>query len=504
MFSDNLIKKLIIFFVLLHILIIWWFPYLALNDYLNNLGMVHIINQIIHGNTFLSDLFTFDFLKPTSLPYIIILFFNQFFSITTSGKIFLTLYIVLFSYSMYIFYSTFNKPNYLYATLISTVLIFSHFFYYGLIGFMFSVPLYFIFLSRFYVTKNPLEFSLFLLILYFAHPYSLLYLLISLVILIPDMLKNTKFYLSLIPSCILFIYSFSGSHFSSDIPGFLNYFFSHFSLNSMLLDLLYDLPTFFVFSPIMLIISFLLFLSVKNSKNSNFKISKNVFSLFIFLFIFFILAPDGFSGLRLYVFDTRFLIFLFPFFGLFFKKFDKKDETFILPIIVFFLVLYILLSFYMFSLENTAITDVIIGEEFILNNSSIMSFPTNYVSSSSQIHGITTLSWIHNYNSFSKKGVYSEGLFDLWFNPVNSKKTYDSVWVLYLDYIVFNQDSESLYTCEFYNGFAVNINSSIQYPTSDYIIFYDDQCNSSAFFINDYSLVFEEGKTKILELKKPD
>ena len=67
MFSFKQLEKSVILFILLYLCLIWIFPYLPLNDYSAHLASVHIINQILHGSSFLEEYVSFNLLIPAIL-----------------------------------------------------------------------------------------------------------------------------------------------------------------------------------------------------------------------------------------------------------------------------------------------------------------------------------------------------------------------------------------------------------------------------------------------------
>lgn len=507
MFSDNVLGKLVILFTLLYISLIWFFPYPPLTDYPGHLGAVHIMDQLIHGNERIAEYFSFDLLKTTSFSYLIVLLFAQFVSIETAGKLFLTLYIILFVYSMNYFLTIFGRKELNFFLLFTFFFIFDRTFYIGLISFTLSVPLFFIFLSSFHKNKNLIHLSIFLVVLYFFHIFTAVLFLLTIIVLNRNYLKDSKFYLSLVPLFLLIIYLFSNISFSAYSPDIeYNKLFEYILLEfvSIFSELLFLSPfgiLFFIF-----LTAFCIF------TKHEFKIDKNLFPLIMLLILLYLFTPSSIKFAKswlngFYPFKERFLPFLFPFLILIFPEINKRDKQIFTFVLLTFLFITFASNFYYFQEDQNNISNFLSARDLIGENCTVGIVFTPVIRKTNSIFS-WPISWLNHYYTFGKDGTFSESYFTTWFNPLSMEKNHSNYYNMHInmlvDHLYLNFTEESMYNCtspysDFYSDYIDTILSSEDYPFFDYLLIYDDVCNAAPAFENEYYKIYEENDLIVLK-----
>ncbi len=503
MFSDSLLKKLVLLFTILYISLIWIFPYPPLTDYPNNLGIVHIINQVIHGNEYLSEYFSFNFLTQGTLPYIFMLVFAQFFSIEVTGKLFLTCYILLFVYSIFYFFSTFAKENKYLYTLFSFLFIFNRLFYISLPGFILSVPVFLLLLSIWFKNKKLIYVTIFPIILYFFHFFSVPIFILSLVILERNYLKKIGFYLSLIPTIfVIFCTSILSDTFSFDFVTMLSGMLSFKYLFYTLFDFILSISLFSFPASLFFLLCFLFFIIGRYKFDR-----KNPFIVLILvLFLVCILIPSSiYTGTSyldaLHAIKDRILFFLFPILVVIFPKVEGLDKKIFFSVGLVFLISAFAMNLFNFYTFQGEISEVLSAKSLIQENSSI-GFLYSPSRDKADLTGTWPLRWLNNYYTFDKQGVFTDDYFDKFFNPLVVKKKYTYNCEIYIDlHSKFleehkNEDSACFFEDNYY---LPAITNSENYPFFDYLLVYGYKCDILPLF-GEYYTLFE--KNSLILLKK--
>lgn len=487
------------YIVLLHIVIIWFFPYLPLNDLPNHLATINIIDQIFHGDSYLSNIFEVDLFKPAIIPHIMILILSQFFPILISTKIFFTLYILLFFFAIdYSFTSLLGKEKSIYLIPIALLLIFNFFVYLGFLGFFLSVPIFLIFFTYWYKNKSNHLFLFFsLLILPFFHLFTTLLFLLSVVFFNLKYLKDPKFYLSLIPFLILFLFWTFGTSFTegSIWDEFFSDFFSYVELVKYFST---KLLSFFIISPltISLIIIFLIYLHLSKYK---FNLKDKFLKFSIILFLIYLIFPETVPQWDLI--SIRFLLFMFFFLLLSFPKISKADLKLSLVIILSFHLFLLLFNLYLFHDYNQGIDDFIALSEHIEPESSIQ-----FVYTPSRLNltlsGTSKFLHTHHYITLFVPSTYGQDLFTYWYNPIKSKEPLLSDSYYFIIHVRPKGKVVDFNNCGNYEKYYDDLVSDDLYPQYDYLLIFKNECNVLNYFSKDYKFIHQEGTLMLFKLKK--
>ncbi|GEM_PF-4478117 len=484
--------------ILVFLSLIWLFPYLPLNDYPNHLAAVHIINQLIHGNEHLSEYFSFNLLTPASLAYIVLLLFNQFFSIEVSGKIFLSLYVLIYFFSMNYFYKSVKPNTNVNLTLLSLLFVFNWFFFMGFLGFLLSIPLYFLFLGYWYKhQENYLLIAFSLILLYFFHLITAVVFLVSILSLRPKFLTNPKFYASLLPFILLGIYFFY-SYFSFSETEVFSGFFKSVSSVLYIRDFLFSK----ILSPVIFSyagFSFIFLITIFLVQSKQMHIQGEFRNIFFILLVCYIVSLNDLPSWQF--FSVRFLPFIFLIFLLFLPQFNKIDLKFINLFLALAFIISFIFYVYVFYQYNLEIEGFLKLRQFIPANSSI---EYGFSVSRIDLNFLKVEPFLHasHYLILNKDGSFSNGIFTYSYDPLKSKKEIISDWSFFAKAIENHTLFEDPTKCNTYYTYANLLTDSEFYPQMDYIVFYKDTCNLSKYFINEYVLVYEDGKgTYLLKLK---
>lgn len=300
-----------LFFALLPIIPIWYFDYLPLQDYPNHLARLTICSLYEHSD-FYRNYFKIDFFNSVSpLPYITLdLFVNRLFSfieIEKAMRLFITLYIVFYVLSLYLL-SRRLRLDLSFLLLINIPLIYSWFFFTGLLNFIFSIPL-FLFsvwaIERYDANRNISNIfliGLFSIFIYFTHIFTFLIFLVFLsCYLLVRKLKARE--------SILLLASVSLSLFFSINSGLVD-----IPVNTMnsLLDKFKGLFMLFFYLPNSLIIinSVLFVATIIIILRNSFIYNKLYFISSIALLLIYLILPQEMNGYRSDL-DMRVLFFSF-------------------------------------------------------------------------------------------------------------------------------------------------------------------------------------------------
>ena len=221
--------------VVISLCVIWLNKFPPLQDFPYHLVRIHMMLDYWKEQFGFSDMATIS-LFPT--PYILVdylsLIFGRVFPILTAGKLILSTYIILLSYSIfYLAKALHHKGTPL--SLFGFLLIFNYFFNMGLISFIFSIP--FFLLAFGYWWKYKTEFTpnrmliLALLVfgVYLSHPFSFCFLLLVLFLLsIYFYRDNAKIFIGLcafLPSLLLLILALMRDLPGSEINQYVAFFY---------------------------------------------------------------------------------------------------------------------------------------------------------------------------------------------------------------------------------------------------------------------------------------
>lgn len=482
----------------------------------------------MEGNQNISEKFSLDLFKSAALPYFIILPLSWILPIEVAGKIFLSLYVVLYFFSMDYFYKSIGsnpeipqvcnqwypstpksssgisvcrkqashqlltggfRQNQQVHLLLSLFFVFSWTFFMAMPGFLISVPLYFIFLGWWYKNKdNFLILVLFLVILLFAHLYTLLLFLFSIVFLEYTILRKRNFYLSLLPLMLLMLLIFVNSPKSTTIEDAPTVPISFF------IDLLYkfiNFSTYSFFGVFFLLFIFLFALFTKTKFNFN-----RFFILSLVFLILVVLIPENLidewqsPALRL-------LPFIFPLVITAIPEFKKQDQQFLLCIIAVAFIFMFAFYFYIFSGFNEKMEHILSIKSLIEPNSSIGAIFTP--SRFENVLSVQPLFHAHHYLTLNIEGSYGTDLFSYWYNPivVNYPEFSDFE---YLKKIKENLQYVLDYNCYFLDDYILLLKNSSLYPQTDYLVLFDDKCNFSEYFLNEYEIIYNN-ETVLMKLK---
>lgn len=317
----------IVSLIVLSLLPIWLVKFPPLQDYPNHLLRAKVIydynNPLFDYNKHFIIQYSF---LPNLISDIIIPFLAHFVPIVLAGKIFLSIYVILLPLSIFYFLNAIDKEKAILG-FFGFPLIYNGFFNMGFINFCFSIPVFFFALGYWWRNRKNfnfikiMTFSLLVLIVYFSHIFTYGILLVSIFFLFLIEIFHSGQNRGDIKKCILLL-------IVALLPSFIC-FFSYFleiskGNNNFLRDVsFYPLIEklklfkclFFSSSNIkrdFAFFSFSFFLLLLFLK-SFYKSKKDIFfSLFIFLFIIFLLLPVGVRNF--YHIDSRlipFLVFIF-------------------------------------------------------------------------------------------------------------------------------------------------------------------------------------------------
>lgn len=143
--KSKMYRIIIIILYIIPLIGIWQFDYLPMQDYPRHLAGIKVLKDY-NNNSFLQENFSIDFFKGFSpIPNIIFELFATklcfFCDIITTGKFFLSTYIILFILSLYLL-SKELKMDYTDVLLMALPVVYSTYLYMGFLNFIFSMPLF--------------------------------------------------------------------------------------------------------------------------------------------------------------------------------------------------------------------------------------------------------------------------------------------------------------------------------------------------------------------------
>jgi hypothetical protein len=209
-------KTVVLLLCLLPLIPIWSFHYLPLQDYPNHLARLSILSGYDHSG-FYKQHFAVHFFKGISpLPYLSLDLFvaglAHFIGVDTAARVFISLYVILYVFALFLLSRDLNL-DFGFLLLLNLPIMYSSFFHFGFLDFLFSIPLFLLALwalLRYRESKNGSYFILLgilSLLIYISHIFTLLIFFLLLVIYLITARPKIKEYLYLLvavlPSFIL-------------------------------------------------------------------------------------------------------------------------------------------------------------------------------------------------------------------------------------------------------------------------------------------------------------
>lgn len=331
-------KVIVIVLCLLPLIPLWYFEYLPLQDYPNHLARLTILSHYEHSDFYRQN-FTVKFLEGISpLPYLALdLFVTKvvpFLDTDKAMRLFISLYIILYMLGLSVL-SRQLKLDFSLLALLNLPVMYSSFFHFGFLNFIFSIPLLLLTvwsLERYEAernTANMILIGILSLLIYLSHIFTLfIFFIILLLYLFTRRLKvGEYFYLSIAISPSLFLsvnyllmstnnnplsvvrYEILSTPFYYKIV-LLTYPFSYLSLNLMV-----------VYS---LLYAFGIYVVVRNSLFIN---KRYLVLSLLLLFAYFLLPLKAVNGQYIdgYYMDVRVLLFSLTLFPLSLRVKDNRN-----------------------------------------------------------------------------------------------------------------------------------------------------------------------------------
>ena len=219
-------KVVVIALCLLPLIPIWHFDYLPLQDYPNHLARLSILSNYAHSE-FYRQHFSINFFEGISpLPYLTLDLFvaglSHFLTVDAAMRVFICLYVLLYVFSLLLL-SRDLKLDFGLLALLNLPLMYSSFFYFGFLNFIFSIPLFLLTLwavQRYEERKTVaciLVIGILSLLMYLSHIFTLLlFLVFLLVFLFAGKLKIRDYLYLLIATLPSFVLSMNYLLLSTD------------------------------------------------------------------------------------------------------------------------------------------------------------------------------------------------------------------------------------------------------------------------------------------------
>lgn len=380
-------KKLILALIILLIIPIWSIHYPPLDDYPSHLLSIFIMGQ--HGNLQydFDQNFDVDWRQiPNMGSEIIIYGLDKVLPIEISGKIYLSLVLILFVFGIRFFLKQIDKDK-AFLGLIAFLFAFNWYFHRGYLNFIGSIPFYFITLGFWIKFQRAgikaLEFVILMLLIlatYFFHLIAWMLLIASLAFLSLTSLnwKNIlKTGLAILPSFLLFVEYFlstsssaasRGMNFFSPI-GNLKFALIHTFMNFSHLEILiYIVP--------LALLAYLFIISNIKYRHSQSPIERKLFWLVLILAVAYFILPVQMAAV--WPFNLRLLIFaLFLAVGTIPFAVSKLFANIYIATMVVFAVLNIGYVFYNYKQMSDKITVYTSGIDYVEANSTILPLTLN-------------------------------------------------------------------------------------------------------------------------------
>jgi hypothetical protein len=155
-------KIIVVVLCFLPLIPIWYFDYLPLQDYPNHFARLTILSDYEHSDFYRQNFSVNYFQSISPLPYLALDIFVTkllpFLDIETAVRAFISLYIISYIVSLY-FLAGQLKLDFNVLMLVNLPLLYSSFFHFGFLNFVFSIPLFFMAiwsLERYVISKNTL------------------------------------------------------------------------------------------------------------------------------------------------------------------------------------------------------------------------------------------------------------------------------------------------------------------------------------------------------------
>lgn len=321
-------KVVVLLLCLLPLIPIWYFDYLPLQDYPNHLARLSILSHYEHSD-FYKQFFTVNFFKGISpLPYLTLDLFvtrlSHFLDVDSAMRVFISLYIFLYITGLFLLARQL-KLDFGLLGLLNLPVMYSSFFHFGFLNFMFSIPLFLVTvwaLAKYQGTRNMayvVVIAIFSLLIYLSHIFTLLLFLIFLVVyLFAGRLKIKEYAYLLIAVLPSFVFSLNYLVLSTNYRPLDSVRYESISkplfYKLVLLTSPFSYLSFNLIVIYSLLYAFALFIISRNSSSvDKFYL---IFSLLL-LFTYFVLPLKAVNGHSIdgYYIDVRVLLFsliLFP------------------------------------------------------------------------------------------------------------------------------------------------------------------------------------------------
>ncbi|MDO8740484.1 MAG: hypothetical protein Q7J54_02815 [Candidatus Woesearchaeota archaeon] len=195
---NNKIMLLVAFLIVLNLVPIWFFAYPPLQDYPQHLIQDKIIMDYQNKEFDYSKYFDLRFsLIPTLFSIFSIISLSKIFGIYIAGKIFLSIYVILFPLSIFYFLSAVDRRKAILG-FFSFIFTYNWFFNKGLVDFAISLPFFFFALGYWLNNRNKMTISkilistILVLLTLFSHLFSFIILMISVFLVQIFRYKNKK------------------------------------------------------------------------------------------------------------------------------------------------------------------------------------------------------------------------------------------------------------------------------------------------------------------------
>ena len=322
-------KIIVVVLCLLPLIPLWYFDYLPLQDYPNHFARLTILSNFEHSDFYRQNFRVSFFQGISPLPYLALDIFvtkcMPFLDIDKAIRVFTSLYIILYIVSLYLLAGQL-KLDFNVLVLVNLPLMYSSFFHFGFLGFVFSIPLFLLTiwsLERYTINKNTLYvflIGLFSLLMYLSHLFTILIFFVFLFChLFTRRLKIREYVyvLAAISPSLIFSINYLLLSTSYNPLSIIRYetVSEPFYYKIVLLTIPFSYLSFNLIIWYSLFFAFAIYIILRNSSFNN---KLYLVSSALFLFVYFILPLKaiGEHDIDAYYLDVRFFLFtliLFPF-----------------------------------------------------------------------------------------------------------------------------------------------------------------------------------------------
>ena len=376
--KEKISLSLIIIFSLLHLVWLFVLPLLPFVDLPFHLAEAEVFKNFNNPDYLFSTYFSIPSTIKSNSIYIYFCSLNIFPNVEIANKLFYTIYIILFPFSVWSIIKTFNGNSY--YSILSFLFLINHNVHWGFVSYMMSLPvIVFIFISFYnYFVLNKSKYLYFLwalfILVFFLHFQMAIFIVLIFSVLTIIYQRNSlkKIILNIVsvfPVMIVMIYAYSIDNQSSTTPlftymlsyytsSYFNTFFDRFNVLFVVDNyfILRGIPgvIFSLFATIPLILIFIAKISIF-SKSKVFKNQylKYLFILITITFLCFFILPDVIPGQNIIFERYSVLFFLLIIIISSIIQINIKLENIIAILIPFIVLLHTLfISDYMFEFKN--------------------------------------------------------------------------------------------------------------------------------------------------------